>query len=887
MEKKARKKRKHVVLKLFLWTLLVLALSAGVFLMYVISKAPDIDKIDATPKGYRSSVIDTEGNIVLALSGEESNRVYVKLDEVPEDLKNAVVAIEDERFYKHHGVDIRGIFRALYRGIRDRNFSEGASTITQQLLKNNVFTDWMGEDTFYDRLERKIQEQYLAVRLEMRYDKDWILENYLNTINLGGGNWGVETAARYYFHRDVSELTLSECACLAAITKNPTTYNPYRNPEENAGRRILVLDKMLELGMISQEEYDEAAADDVYTRIREAHTPGANQEVMTWFEDELVYQLVDDLVAQTGCSEEEAWNRLYRGGLTIFSTEDSRLQAICEEQAAREDLFPDGSQISLVVIDTENGAVRAMVGGRGEKDASLLYNRATSSVRQPGSTVKVIGQYAAGLEDGRLTLGTAVDDAPHTWFDGTDIHNSDGVYAGMTTIHQAIIKSDNVIAAKCLQEFGVDRTFASIESFGITTLTDDDKVEALALGGTANGVTNLEMTAAYATIARGGEYVEPYYYTRVVDREGRPVLEKRPEIHRAVDEETADLLTIALSDVITRGTGTDCRFEGMSLAGKSGTTTGAKDAWFIGYSPYLTCGSWGGYDDYREQADPGYVKILWREVMSRAHEGLTDPGFSDTEGLVQVSICTKCGNRAVPGLCDSTVEGDVTMEEWYVNGTQPTRPCTCHEKVEICTESGDRAGRYCPKDCIETRVYLASATEGTLDADYVTPEQYKSGTCHTHTWFWSAWFNHPDDSSGGNAEEHGGTGGDSGDSGSNFWNNGDLDGGDDPSGGSGGQDDGPDDPGDPGSQDGGQDGGSGPDADGSGQDDSSGGDESDGGWHWPWENWFGGNSGNDGSGGGNAEEHGGTGGQDGGDQSGGDDSSEESSPGFWDWLFGR
>ena len=823
MEKKIRKKKKHVVAKLILWTLLVLLVGAGVFLMFVISKAPDIDSIDATPKYYRSSVLDTDGNLVLALSGEESNRVYARLDEIPVDLQHAFVAIEDERFYKHHGIDLRGILRALYRGIRRGNFSEGASTITQQLLKNNVFTDWMGEDTFYDRLERKIQEQYLAIRLEFRYDKDWILENYLNTINLGGGNWGVETAARYYFRKDVSELTLSECACLAAITRNPTTYNPYKNPEANAERRVYVLDKMLGLEMISQEEHDEALADDVYARIQEVHTPGANQEIMTWFEDVLVYQLVDDLQEQTGCTEEEAWSRLYRGGLTIYSTEDSRLQSICEEQAAREDLFPEGAEISLVLIDTESGAVRAMIGGRGKKDASLLYNRAISSVRQPGSTIKIIGQYAAGIEDGNLTLGTAVDDAPHTWFDGTPIRNSDGVFGGMTTIHQAIVKSDNIIAAKCLQEFGVDRTFSSIEAFGITTLDDSDKVEALALGGTANGVTNLEMTAAYSALARGGGYVEPYYYTKVVDRDGNTVLEKKPETHRAVREQTADLLTIALSDVVTRGTGTDCRFDGMSLAGKSGTTTGARDAWFIGYSPYLTCGSWGGYDDYREQADPGYVKVLWREVMSRAHEGYEDPGFEDTDGLVKVSICTKCGNRAVPGLCDCTLEGDVTMEEWYASGTQPIRPCTCHKKAEICTESGDHAGRYCPDECIETRVYLVSASEGTVDADYVTPAQYKGGTCSVHTYFWSAWFHHPQNGNdqSGSAPSDGGSG--TFDEHGEFIgpdSSGDPDGSGDGAGdGSGGTDDGQSgDAGeDPGSGDGGPDGGSG--SDGQGPDD--------------------------------------------------------------------
>ncbi len=742
--KKQKKKRRFLVLKIILLALLALIIGAGVYVYTVIKKAPAIETLDATPKGYRSSVLDTNGDLVLALSGEESNRVYVKIEEIPADLQRAFVAIEDERFYRHHGVDFRGIIRAFYRGLKKGgNFSEGASTITQQLLKNNVFTEWTEEVTFRDRLERKIQEQYLAYLLERRESKQWILENYLNTINLGGGNWGVATASRYYFNKDVSKLTLSECATLAAITKNPSSFNPLKNPDENRYRREHVLNKMLTLEFISQEEYDQAMADDVYTRIAQEHGLAPNQEVFTYFEDALIYDVLHDLMDELHCTEEEGWNYLYRGGLTIYSTEDDELQQICEEAVNDGELIGNDAQISIVLIDNESGQVRALIGGRGEKDASLLYNRATSSVRQPGSTIKIIGQYAAGIEDGRLTLATAIDDAPHNYFNGTAVNNADGIFHGMTTLRSAIATSDNIVAVKCLQDLGVERTFRSITDFGIATLDQSDKVEALALGGTANGVTNLELTAAYATLARGGNYIEPVYYTKVEDRDGNLLLSNEPEPRRVVKKETAGLLTLAMEDVLTEGTGQDAFFEGVSLAGKSGTSSGAKDVWFVGYSPYITCGAWGGYDENLPQEDTTYVKRLWRTIMERANEGLEDTGFADlTEGFTEAVICTKCGNLAIEGVCDHSEQGDMTKTEVFAPGTEPTMNCTCHEEVRICTVSNERAGRYCPQASTTTRIYLKEGSEGTEDADYVIPEEY-THDCSKHTSIWYQWFHRP------------------------------------------------------------------------------------------------------------------------------------------------
>ena len=721
--------------KALLWGAGILCVLLACFLGYILATAPDLDRVDVSPQGYRTTVLDDDGETILTLMGEASNRVYVTIDQIPKDLQNAVVAIEDQRFYRHHGVDLRGVARAVYRNLSAGRLSEGASTLTQQLIKNNVFTDWTQEKTALDKITRKLQEQYLALQLERRESKDWILENYLNTINLGSGTWGVQTAAMRYFGKDVSDLTLSECAVLAGVIKSPSGYSPLKNPEASRERQLLVLGKMLEQGMISREEHDQAAADDVYGRIARDNT-ALETEVQSYFEDALVWQVVEDLETGLGCTEEEAWRLLYRGGLTIRSTQDSHLQNICETEINREEWYSSDAQATVVLMDPATGQVKALVGGRGEKTGSLTLNRAISSVRQPGSTIKVVGEYAAALDRGTATLGTVYDDAPHTYSDGTAIRNASGTYGGRTTLRQGIVKSLNVLALKCFQEMGTDTVYDRLKQFGFDHLTEADKVEALALGGTHGGVTNLEMTAAYSAIANGGTYREPVYYTEILDREGNVLLEKTPESHTAVRSSTAALLTDAMAEVMTRGTGVQAAFSGMALAGKSGTTTELRDLWFVGYSPYYACGVWGGYDDFSAQSSGAYVKKLWRSIMEQAHQGLADQGFSGTRDLEQRTICVKCGKLAVEDLCEDTVQGNMTRTEYYAPSTVPEESCDCHVAVSVCRRSGQAAGTYCPDREVETAVYLTEGTAGTADESAVAPET-AGETCQVHRSWWS------------------------------------------------------------------------------------------------------------------------------------------------------
>ena len=764
----------------------------------IVDSAPDIHDIDATPTGYLSTVLDNQGNETATLVASGSNRVYVTIDEIPLDLQHAFVAIEDARFYEHNGIDITGIVRAGITGIISGRFSQGASTITQQLLKNNVFTDWTSESSFADKMERKIQEQYLAIQLEKVEDKDWILENYLNTINLGQNTLGVQAASQRYFNKDVSELTLSECAVIAGITQNPSRYNPVSNPDANAERRTKVLNNMLDQGYIDQAAYDTAMADNVYDRIQIVDSETASDNINSYFVDALTEQVIDDLMEVKGYTETQAYKALYEGGLTIYSTQDPSIQQICDEEVNNADnygsetkyscsyrltiqkadgtyqnyseqtmlsyyqsknskynidfdskeavdaaieqykadimedgdtIVPNGESItytmqpqaSMTVIDQSTGEVKAIVGGRGDKTANKTLNRATDTKRQPGSTFKILSAYAPALDIGGMTLASVQDDAPYTYSNAahTPVNNYDKSYRGFTTIREGITYSINIVAVKTLTDIGVDIGYEYLQNFGFSTLCDSDRTQALALGGITNGVTNLELTAAYATIANGGTYTKPRFYTKILDHDGNVLIDNTPQTHTVLKETTAWLLTNAMEDVLTNGTGRPAHFNGMPQAGKSGTTSSDRDALFAGYTPYYTCVVWGGYDDNAELSYTTYPKTLWKSVMGRIHENLDYKDFDKPDGITTATVCKKSGKLAVAGLCDSDPRGSMVESEYFASGTVPKDYCDHHVRVTIDLSTGGIATDTCPEELRSSNVYITGGSAGTQDAPYL------------------------------------------------------------------------------------------------------------------------------------------------------------------------
>lgn len=728
----------------------------------VIDTAPDVDDIDIMPLGYATFLYDDAGNQIRKLAAPDSNRLPVTLDQIPVDLQHAVVAIEDERFYEHNGIDVKGILRAGMKALTTGDFSEGASTITQQLLKNNVFTNWTSESTQLERFTRKIQEQYLAVQVEKKTDKDTILENYLNTINLGAGSYGVQAAARQYFDKDVWDLNLSECVTLAGITQNPTKFNPIINPDSNRKRRKEVLQHMLDQNYITQDQYDEALADDVYSRIQAAQEKNSSTEntVYTYFEDELTDQIINDLMNIKGYTKKQATNLLYSGGLKVYTTQDSKIQNILDEEYADPSNYPDtvqyeldyaltvtdpdGNQVnyskemlqlyfqnedpdfdllfdspedgqtyvdkykasilangskvlaervnfapqpqsSMSVIDQHTGYVKALIGGRGEKTASLTLNRATDTTRQPGSTFKIVSTYAPALNEKGMTLATTFEDEPYEYPDGSPVNNATRSYNGTTTIRTAIQNSINVVAVKCLEKVTPDLGLKYLDNFGFTTLahgTEADKDAngnvwsdanlATALGGITRGVTNVELCASYAAIANGGNYIKPIYYTKILDHNGNVLIENTAAERSVIKESTAFLLTSAMEDVVKQGTGTACQLDNMPVAGKTGTTEAYNDLWFVGYTPYYTCAVWSGYDNNEKLPDyaRNFHKALWKKVMTRIHEGLPSKEFEKPASVEKLSVCEETGLLPRAGC--------PVITEYFDVGTMPTEYCDQH-----------------------------------------------------------------------------------------------------------------------------------------------------------------------------------------------------------------
>lgn len=830
-------KTQKVASKLVLWLVkLVLVLfTVGIILSVslgygifkgIIDAAPEIDVASIEPSGYATMVYDSKGNLTETLVKSGSNRLEATYEELPQCLIDAFVAIEDSRFWSHHGVDLRSMIRAAV-GILTNNPAGGGSTLTQQLIKNNIFAGG-NEDSFGEKLERKLQEQYLAIQLEKIMDKEIILKNYLNTINLGNNTLGVKSAAKRYFGKDVSDLTLSEATVIAGITQNPTKYNPLseKGQKNNEEKRRVILQYMYEQGKISKEDQEEALADDVYSRIQNVDLVAQeSQNPYSYFTDELTEQVMAALQEKLGYTESQASNLLYAGGLSIYTTQDPDLQAIVDEEVNNPDNYDvvyysvdyrlsiqhedetvtnysdetmktyyrtdlgqtsyDGlfktkeeadaaiaayksamtkegdtvlgevvyyilqPQVSFVLMDQHTGYVKAVNGGRGTKEISLSLNRATNTLRQPGSTFKVLTAFAPALDTCGATLSTVYYDAPYTVGQKTfrNWYAKKG-YMGYSTIRDGIVYSMNIVAVRCMMEtvtpqLGVEYA----RNFGITSLTETDYNAATALGGITKGVSNLELTGAYAAIANGGIYTKPVFFTKILDHNGKVLLENEPQTKRVLKDSTAFLLTDALAEsmessrmyaspgVNLNSTSVPANIPGMSNAGKSGTTTSNVDIWFVGYTPYYTAGIWSGCDDNQKISAIGsstsYHKRIWKQIMARAHEGLADTGFPVPDSIETASVCRKSGMLPNPGVCEADPRGSAVYTEYFAKGTVPTQVCDHHVAITVCGESGGLPTEFCPLESRHGRTVLVTPegeSGGTDDSRYAMP-----GPCTVHT----------------------------------------------------------------------------------------------------------------------------------------------------------
>ena len=746
--KKVKKQKKHPKLRKFIKIFIILCIllfltGMGVFAAIFFGDTWSITKEDLTIKMQNSITYDKDGKVLHEIRGEE-NRKIIPLSEMGEYIPKAYVAIEDERFYKHSGIDLYRTAGAIVTYILNGGESSfGGSTITQQLVKNLMKDD-------EDSIERKIREWSRAYKVEQMISKKQILELYLNKIFVGGQQiCGVESGAKYYFNKSAKELSLAEAAFMAGINDSPNYYNPFTEEDKTEiinNKTKLVLQKMLEVKdengetLITQEEYDEAVAE-VDAGLKFEEGKFSTESDLSFLEVDAINQVIEDLAEKYDISEKEAKTRVYNNGYKIYTTQDKDIQKRLEKEYKKDTYIyeatgkyaeeGDHTQSAMVIIDHTNGQVVASVGGLGEDSPTYGKNRASDLNRQPGSSIKPLAAVAPGLEDGIITAATVYDDSP-TSFGGISYGNSTG-YGGLITVRNAIERSSNIVNMKILSNVGTDRAIDFLNELGLTNFNkDEDSMLTLVLGGSGNGTSPLQMAAAYAMIARGGEYIEPTFYTKVEDADGNVILEAEQETKRIMSEGNAYVLASILTSPVTgsagsgHATATMCAISGMDVAAKTGTTSGYNDYWLCGFTPYYAAATWFGYDYNEEIPENNHSRTIWANVMNDIHEDLEGKRFKKPSNIVSAKICLDSGRAA-------TDECTRTYAEVFVSGTVPGK-CEGHKKVKICKETGKLATEYCTET--EEKSYL-STPETEINPSWKTTvgDKYKEikDVCDKHT----------------------------------------------------------------------------------------------------------------------------------------------------------
>ena len=721
--KKSKKQKKNKVKKhpklrffiksvviLFLLTIVVLAgVLAGVF-FGLFGDDFEITKDELKIGAANSVIVDVNGNVIANLSGDEKRKI-ITLEDMADYLPKAYVAIEDERFYEHSGVDFKRTGGAILKKLIGQG-SFGGSTITQQLVKNITKDD---ETAGIEGIFRKVKEWSKAYQVERMISKEQILELYLNILYVGGeGNLhGVELGAEYYFNKSAKDLSLAECAFLAGINSSPNYYNPYKlynetDTEEKRAERIkskvlTVLGKMKELGFIENEdEYNEAVsqAEAGLTFTKGAIASGSTYSYHT---DAVLEQVINQVMEDKGISRQLAENYVYSSGLTIYSTVDSTIQSRLEEEYSKSkyikngidkkdgQLVNDHTQSGMAVVDYKTGNVVGVAGGLGEKQGSG-WNRATQMKKQTGSSIKPIADVGPALEERIITPSTMYLDTPTDFGNNYKPKNDGSNYANKgINIRQFIAASKNIPAVKIMKELTPAKSLEYLKKLGLESLDNSDEVLALAIGGMAHGASPLEMASAYGAIANDGVYITPTFYTKVVDSSGNTVLTPKQETQRVFSETTAYLLKSILQEPVKAGgTATYCAIPGMDVAAKTGTTDNSYDRWLCGFTPYYAAATWFGFDNNEEVRGFGTNPAgqIWDAVMTDIHRPLANANFVKPNGIVQQTVCRTTGCLATEGCTD-------TYTEIFASNNLPEK-CPGHGSQTLCEESGKVANEYCP-----------------------------------------------------------------------------------------------------------------------------------------------------------------------------------------------
>lgn len=701
---------------------------SSVFVIYAkkgIDASLDMDML-ASRQGRTTKLYykDAEGNAVEMederLYGSE-NRIWISLEDIPVDVQNAFVAIEDHRFFEHSGVDFKRTAGAVLSFVTPSASSYGGSTITQQLIKNLT-----GDNTVTPK--RKITEIMRALELEKNVSKDAILELYLNTVYLSEGCYGLETASELYFGKNASELTLAEGASLAAIIQYPTRYDPITNPEYNKERRDTILWRMHELGLVETDAYEEALATEIELHLGKRGENGAKN---SWFTEVVIEDVIRDLSSELGISRTAASHMLYNGGLSVYTTMDAKMQAAAEAYYENIENFPKSEEgtratSAAVVIDPKNGHLLAVAGDTGEKKSDRIFNLATQMLRSPGSVIKPVSVYAPAIEKNLITWASVYDDIPVTISkEGSGYtlwpKNNPRVYAGLTTVSSALCRSTNTVAVRVLQQLGVQTSFRYAKALGLSTLIEHEKTEngnilsdaalaPLALGAVTKGVSVREMTGAYGALACEGVFHETISYTEVYDKDGKLLLSNEKEGKRIFGADTADLMTRLLQNVVAYGTASDLTLQkSVPVAGKTGTSNANTDRWFIGYTPDLLCGVWYGYKDARDigthKKNPAVLVFdgLMTKIYGTGSAETLDLDkahtFPQSENIVSCLYCKDSGERPA-SACSADPRGHRIALGYFKKGTEPRSTCDTHILVDYDKVTRAVACENCPSENI-------------------------------------------------------------------------------------------------------------------------------------------------------------------------------------------
>lgn len=753
-ESKKKKKKKHKAWKVILLVLVLAILIAagavgGIVLAYV-NTAPQISKDSFTNLAQTTKIYDKDGNFIDSLHQVE-NRTYVPLPKIKKYTQDAFIAIEDERFREHFGIDIKRIVGATIADLKAGSFAQGASTITQQLIKNTVFTN-------EKKLKRKIQEAYLAIKIERELSKDQILEYYLNTIHLGGSAYGIQAAAEYYFNKDVDQLTIAESALIAGINQSPSRYNPYLNedtPDVYKDRAVVVLSKMLEHNMISKEEFETAKAE-IAKMNSSSFTKRTDNTTLKyqWFIEAAVDSVESDLKEKYNYTDEEITQKMFTGGLKIYTTIDPKIQDVVDRVANDDKYYPKlksdiatwgkdktiQPQIGVVIDDYKTGEVRAILGGRGEQPLKS-QNRATTVNRQPGSSMKPLAVYGPAFDMG-YSPATVLDDSPFTpemaaaaGWGGEGPQNFNKKYSGFYTLRDSIKESKNVIAVKLMLKIGPSKSIEYLKKFGLSSLVttpdkngNTDVVPAIALGGLTNGVTPLEMAAAYGTFGNDGKYTSPILYTKVLDSDGTVLLEKSPEKHKVISPQAAYLMIDTMKGVIRGGTGSRANMGNIPAAGKTGTTNESADAYFAGLTAYYSGAIWMGHDKPSQKLPltSGETAQMWGDIMKEIHKDLPIKDFTRPSGIVTATVCRDSGKLPTE-LCANDPRGSREITDMFIEGTVPTESCDIHVKALVNSSTGKLANEYTPLYLLKEMVFIKRSypvDDRVADYQYQLPSEY-------------------------------------------------------------------------------------------------------------------------------------------------------------------